>query len=88
MKPQMSSVSLDTLIDLPAPARRKIDAADVQVPDGSEVEPVVVGLSFPTALCFDEDGTLYSQRVEAPGTPARACRRGSRRSTLGKSQKS
>jgi glucose/arabinose dehydrogenase len=59
MQPRMSSVSVQKLRDLPTPVRRRIDPADVMVPEGYEVEPVVAGLSFPTALCFDEDGTLY-----------------------------
>ncbi|AUX30712.1 lipoprotein [Sorangium cellulosum] len=59
MQPQMTRVSTEALKDLPTPARRRVDAADVWAPEGYEVEPVVAGLSFPCALCFDADGTLF-----------------------------
>lgn len=59
MRPQLNKVSLADLKSLPSPVRRKIDATDVWVPEGYEVEPVVAGLSFPTALCFDDDGAVY-----------------------------
>ena len=57
MEPRASSQALR---QLPTPVRPVVDATDVSVPDGYFVEPVVVGLSFPTAMCFDEeDGTLF-----------------------------
>jgi glucose/arabinose dehydrogenase len=47
------------LHQLPTTARPVLDAADVVVPEGYTVEPVMAGLSFPTDLCFSDDGTLF-----------------------------
>ncbi|AKD05060.1 hypothetical protein POKO110462_17865 [Pontibacter korlensis] len=47
------------LHNLPIPARPKVDAADVVVPEGYVVEPVMVGLSFPTDVTFSDDGTIF-----------------------------
>lgn len=41
------------------PAREKIDPADVIVPEGYKVEVVSTGLTYPTAVTFDEDGVPY-----------------------------
>lgn len=41
------------------PERRDIDPADVLLPDGYQIEVVATGLTFPTAVTFDEGGTLY-----------------------------
>lgn len=52
-------VSQSAIRNLPTPVRPRVDPADVVVPDGYTVEALVVGLSFPTALCFSDDGTLF-----------------------------
>ena len=44
---------------LPTTVRPIVDPADVMVPEGYELEPLVVGLSFPTCMEFGDDGTLY-----------------------------
>jgi len=54
-----ATASRHELHDLPTPARPLIDAADVVVPDGYTVEPVLVGLSFPTDVSFADDGTIF-----------------------------
>jgi hypothetical protein len=59
MQPTMTRVTAETLKSLPTPVRPRIDAAAVWVPEGYKVEPVVAGLSFPCAICFDEDGRLF-----------------------------
>ncbi|MFC6998822.1 PQQ-dependent sugar dehydrogenase [Rufibacter roseus] len=47
------------LQNLPTPARPVINASDVVVPEGYTVEPVMVGLSFPTDVSFAPDGTIF-----------------------------
>ena len=47
------------LSGLPTPARPRIDAADVAVPDGYRVELVVAGLSMPCGMGVADDGTVY-----------------------------
>ncbi|MFD3001516.1 PQQ-dependent sugar dehydrogenase [Pontibacter toksunensis] len=47
------------LHNLPIPARPTVDARDVVVPDGYTIEPVMVGLSFPTDIAFDDKGTVF-----------------------------
>ena len=59
MQLRATPVSPDRLRDLPTPARRVVDGADVAVPDGYEVEPLVVGLSFPCGMGFADDGRLF-----------------------------
>jgi glucose/arabinose dehydrogenase len=64
---------------LPTPGRPRVDAADVVVPDGYQVEVLVVGLSFPTGMGFAEDGTLFileggSVWPTRPYLPARVLR--------------
>lgn len=49
----------EKLRNLPTPVRRKVDASNISVPEGYEVEPVMVGFSFPTDICFGEDGTIF-----------------------------
>ncbi len=51
--------SADSLKNLPTTIRPKVDPADVLVPDGYQLEALVVGLSFPTCMEFGDDGTLY-----------------------------
>src|SRR4051812_40511161 len=38
---------------------RRVDPADVAVPDGYRVDVVATGLTFPTSVTFDDDGRLY-----------------------------
>lgn len=38
---------------------RRVNAADVAVPSGYTIEPVAVGLTFPTSAILDDDGRLY-----------------------------
>jgi hypothetical protein len=51
-------VASERLRTLPTPARRVVDGADVVVPPGFEVEPLVVGLSFPCGMGFADDNPL------------------------------
>lgn len=39
--------------------QRRINAQDIALTSGYKIEPVVSGLSFPTAVVFDDEGTLY-----------------------------
>ncbi len=59
MELQATPTSTETLRRLPTPARQVVDPSDVVVPEGYEVEAVLVGLSFPTGMGFAEDGTLF-----------------------------
>lgn len=73
------TASTEVLDGLPAPARPRVDPGDVAVPDGFEVTVAVVGLSFPTGMGFDTDGTLYlleggSTWPTRPYLPARVLR--------------
>lgn len=54
-----TKASGNTLNTLPVSARPIVNPADVVVPDGYRVEAVMVGLSFPTDIAFDDDGTVY-----------------------------
>lgn len=54
-----SQASPDDLRALPTSARPVVDARDVAAPDGYTVEPLLVGLSFPTGMGFAEDGRLF-----------------------------
>ena len=49
----------EKLHNLPTPVRRKVDPADVSVPEGYEVEAVMVGFSLATDICFANDGTIF-----------------------------
>ncbi|GAB3162908.1 PQQ-dependent sugar dehydrogenase [Telluribacter humicola] len=44
---------------MPTTARPLVDANDVVVPDGYEVEAVMVGLSLPTDVTVADDGTVF-----------------------------
>jgi hypothetical protein len=59
MELRATRASRETLRTLPTPARQIVDPADVEVPEGYEVEAVMVGLSVPTGMGFAEDGTLF-----------------------------
>src|SRR3712207_6394935 len=50
---------VEMLGKLPVPARPRVDPADVVVPDGYQVEVVIVGLSFPTDIAFANDGSVF-----------------------------
>ena len=39
---------------------RHVNAADIAVPKGYKIEPVVSGLTFPSAVTFDEAGNMYA----------------------------
>jgi hypothetical protein len=49
----------EALRKLPTTSRPVVDAADVVAPEGYEVEPVLVGLSFPCGMGFADDGSLF-----------------------------
>ena len=49
----------ESLRKLPTSIRPVVDAADVVAPEGYEVEPIMVGLSFPTAIETAPDGSLF-----------------------------
>ena len=52
---QESSGGGQTQFDLP----RTVNAADVALPEGYEIELVAVGLTFPTGVAFDDAGRVY-----------------------------
>ena len=52
-------VPTEQLQKLPTTVRPKIDARDVQVPEGYSVEVIMAGLSFPCGLTIAEDGTIF-----------------------------
>lgn len=54
-----AKVSTEQLRKLPTTVRPKIDARDVQLPEGYSVEVVMAGLSFPCGLAVAEDGTVF-----------------------------
>ncbi|MDT0691948.1 hypothetical protein RM549_19335, partial [Salegentibacter sp. F188] len=41
------------------PEKRNIEPTDVLLPDGYKIEVVTEGLTFPTAVTFDEEGNIY-----------------------------
>ena len=57
----ISSVVADdsAVYDLPTTARRRVDPADVSVPEGYSVHVVAVGLSFPCGMAVAPDGTVF-----------------------------
>ncbi|QDV34643.1 PQQ-dependent sugar dehydrogenase [Tautonia plasticadhaerens] len=55
----VTRTSWDALRSLPTTARPVVDPADVEVPEGYELEPVLVGLSFPCGMGFAPDGSLF-----------------------------
>jgi len=71
--------ALEELQNLSVPARPRVSPGDVVVPDGYEVEVLLVGLSFPTGMGFADDGTLFileggSTWPTRPYLPARVLR--------------
>ena len=64
------------LRSLPTTARPRVDPADVVVPDGYRVEVVMAGLSFPTAIEFAPDGTVFVAEGGSTGGPAGVAWRG------------
>src|SRR4051794_9052473 len=71
--------SREALRKLPTSARPVVDASDVVAPEGYEVEPVLVGLSFPCGMGFADDGSLFlleggSTWPTRPYMPARILR--------------
>jgi cytochrome c2 len=40
--------------------QRHIDASDVALPHGYTIQPVTSGLTFPTAVTTDDDGSIYA----------------------------
>jgi hypothetical protein len=71
MQLRASPVPPDVLRNLPTPARRLVDGADVLVPQGFEVEPLVVGLSFPCGMGFAEDWLSSHPSRNGATSPAR-----------------
>src|SRR3954449_10917648 len=74
-----TQTSRERLRKLPTTARPVVDPADIQVPDGYQVEPVLVGLSFPCGMGFADDGSLFlleggSTWPTRPYMPARILR--------------
>lgn len=53
------AATTDALRALPTTARPRVDAADIVVPPGYRAEVVLAGLSFPTAIEFAPDGTVF-----------------------------
>jgi glucose/arabinose dehydrogenase len=53
-QPQQQSDQAET-----SESQRPVNPADVQLPDGYEIEAVVKGLNFPSDITFGEDGTIY-----------------------------
>jgi glucose/arabinose dehydrogenase len=51
--------SPEALLELPIPARPRLDPRDVVVPDGYTVEIVLAGLSMPAGMGVDGEGTVY-----------------------------
>ena len=51
--------SREALRNLPTSARPRVDPDDVVLPEGYRAEVVLAGLSFPTAIEFAPDGTVF-----------------------------
>ncbi len=71
--------SRETLRKLPTTVRPIVDPADIETPEGYEVAPVMVGLSFPCGMGFADDGSLFileggSTWPTRPYMPARVLR--------------
>ncbi|MCC9136977.1 PQQ-dependent sugar dehydrogenase [Pontibacter silvestris] len=58
-KLKTATAAQQDLHNLSTPARPVVDPADVVVPDGYKIEPIMVGLSFPTDVSFSDDGTIF-----------------------------
>ena len=52
-------VSPEALQELPIPARPRLDPRDVVVPEGYTVAVVLAGLSMPTGMGVDHEGSVY-----------------------------
>jgi hypothetical protein len=57
-----------------AESKREVNAGDIALPEGYSIEAIAHGLTFPTAVAFDEKGDLYAIEAgycygEAFGTP-------------------
>lgn len=79
MAMRATRTSKEAIRRLPTPARPIVDAGDVRVPEGYEVEAVLVGLTMPTGMKAAEDGTLFVLEGGAtwptrPGLPPRILR--------------
>lgn len=64
---------------LPTSVRTVVNAEDIEVPEGYEIEPVLIGLSFPCGMGFAPDGSLFlleggSTWPTRPYMPARILR--------------
>lgn len=75
----VTRASRESLRRLPTAVRPLIDPDDIDTPDGYEVEPILVGLSFPCGMGFADDGTLFlleggSTWPTRPYMPARILR--------------
>jgi glucose/arabinose dehydrogenase len=51
--------SPEALQELPIPARPRLDPRDVVVPEGYTVDVVLAGLSMPTGMGVDHEGSVY-----------------------------
>lgn len=47
------------IVELPISARPLLNPDEIWVPEGYQVEVVAAGLSFPTGMGFDDDGSIY-----------------------------
>ena len=54
MRPSAGGGTMSELV-----AERKVDPADIALPDGYTAEVVATGLTFPTGVAFDDSGTPY-----------------------------
>ncbi len=48
------------------PRRREVNVENIVAPAGYRVEPVVVGLNYPTSLAWDENGEMYIAESRVP----------------------
>jgi hypothetical protein len=58
-KLRATRVSRDSPRKMPTSIRPVVGAADIEVPEGHEVEPIMAGFSFPTAIELAPDGSLF-----------------------------
>lgn len=68
-----------SLRQLPTAVRPRVNPDDVVVPEGYQIEPLLIGLSFPCGMGFADDGTLFlleggSTWPTRPYMPARILR--------------
>lgn len=76
-----AQASPEMLRNLPTTVRSTVDASAVVIPEGYRIEPVVIGLSFPTDVAFDGEGGIFigeggSTWPTRPAMPARLLRLG------------